>query len=166
MDGWRGVTDRVHAEGGTIFAQIWHVGRMSHTVLQPDGKAPVSATGKPARDKNSMAFAFDESGKPGFVQTSVPRALETEDVRRVVNDFANAAAYAIRAPAVSSADDQMRPDSRKAAVAAIVPLLDRPYYETFPEHLNNAIGDKPDAPGATDIRMHDQEERSDQRNAY
>ncbi|KAF1853573.1 hypothetical protein Lal_00030565 [Lupinus albus] len=97
VNGWRGVTDAVHAEGGTIFAQIWHVGRMSHTSLQPDGKSPVSATRKPARDKNSMAFAFDEDGEPGFVQTSVPRALETEEVGRVVNDFANAATNAISA---------------------------------------------------------------------
>ncbi|MBG0510851.1 alkene reductase [Agrobacterium sp. MOPV5] len=97
VDGWRGVTDAVHAQGGTIFAQIWHVGRMSHTSLQPGGKAPVSSTGNPARDANSMAFAFDESGKPGFVETSVPRALGTEEVRRVVNDFADAAANADRA---------------------------------------------------------------------
>jgi 2,4-dienoyl-CoA reductase-like NADH-dependent reductase (Old Yellow Enzyme family) len=97
VDGWRLVTDAVHAEGGTIFAQIWHVGRMSHTSLQPNGKSPVSATSKPARDDKSMAFAFDEHGKPGFVQTSVPRALETEEVLRVVNDFANAAVNAIAA---------------------------------------------------------------------
>lgn len=97
VKGWRGVTDAVHAEGGTIFAQIWHVGRMSHTSLQPGGKAPVSSTGNPARDANSMAFAFDEDGNPGFVQTSAPRALETEEVRRVVDDFANAATNAIKA---------------------------------------------------------------------
>jgi len=97
VNGWRGVTDAVHAEGGTIFAQIWHVGRMSHTSLQPDEKLPVSATGKPARDKNSMAFAFHEDGKPGFVETSVPRALETKEVERVVNDFASAAANAVKA---------------------------------------------------------------------
>lgn len=97
VNGWRLVTDGVHAAGGTIFAQIWHVGRMSHTSLQPDGRAPVSATGTPARDANSMAFAIDADGKPGFVQASVPRALETDEVQRVVNDFANAAINAIKA---------------------------------------------------------------------
>ncbi|PSH65254.1 alkene reductase [Phyllobacterium sophorae] len=97
VKGWRLTTDAVHGEGGTIFAQIWHVGRMSHTSLQPCGKAPVSATARPARDDKSVAFAFDESGKPGFVQTSVPRALDADEVRRVVNDFANAAANAISA---------------------------------------------------------------------
>ncbi|WP_210339538.1 hypothetical protein [Ensifer sp. ENS01] len=44
-----------------------------------------------------MAFAFDEDGNPGFVQTSAPRALETEGVRRVVDDFASAATNATKA---------------------------------------------------------------------
>jgi N-ethylmaleimide reductase len=44
MAGWRGVTDAVHAKGGVIFAQIWHVGRASHVSLQNDGQAPVSST--------------------------------------------------------------------------------------------------------------------------
>jgi N-ethylmaleimide reductase len=42
IDGWRQVTERVHAEGGIVFAQLWHVGRVSHTTLQPDGGAPVA----------------------------------------------------------------------------------------------------------------------------
>ena len=41
--GWKQVTDAVHAAGGRIFAQLWHVGRVSHTSLQPGGAAPVSA---------------------------------------------------------------------------------------------------------------------------
>ncbi|SDN03094.1 alkene reductase [Ensifer sp. YR511] len=97
VKGWRLTTDAVHGEGGTIFAQIWHVGRMSHNSLQPGGKAPVSATAQPARDANSMAFAFDDQGEPGFIQASVPRALGTEEVKRVVNDFANAATNAAEA---------------------------------------------------------------------
>ncbi|MCJ7957929.1 MAG: alkene reductase, partial [Pseudomonas sp.] len=42
IDGWRKVTQAVHAEGGVIFAQLWHVGRVSHDALQPDGAAPVA----------------------------------------------------------------------------------------------------------------------------
>src|SRR3546814_18389859 len=42
IQGWRKVTDAVHAEGGVIFAQLWHVGRVSHTSLQPGGEAPVA----------------------------------------------------------------------------------------------------------------------------
>ncbi len=42
--GWRLVTDAVHEKGGRIFAQLWHVGRVSHTALQPKGAAPVSSS--------------------------------------------------------------------------------------------------------------------------
>ena len=40
--GWRAVTDAVHAKGGRIFVQLWHVGRVSHVDLQPGGAAPVA----------------------------------------------------------------------------------------------------------------------------
>ncbi len=97
VSGWDGVTRAVHAQGGTIFAQIWHVGRMSHTSLQPGGGQPVSAGATPARDDKSMAFAFGEDGTAGFVEASVPRPLRTEEIARVVDDFANAAANAVEA---------------------------------------------------------------------
>ncbi|MBU5900658.1 alkene reductase, partial [Vibrio cholerae O1] len=42
IDGWRKVTDAVHAKGGHIFVQLWHVGRISHVDLQPGGAAPVA----------------------------------------------------------------------------------------------------------------------------
>ncbi|RDJ11105.1 alkene reductase [Rhizobium grahamii] len=95
--GWQGVTEAVHEEGGKIFAQIWHVGRMSHTSLQPAGGQPVSSSARPARDDKSTAYAFNEEGVAGFVEASVPRPLGTEEVSRVVNDFANAAANAVAA---------------------------------------------------------------------
>lgn len=93
--GWKLTTDSVHSAGGRIFAQLWHVGRVSHTSIQIDGAAPVSASSKPAR--GAVAFGYDEQGQPGFVPTSQPRPLSTEDVGRVVNDFAQAAANAIEA---------------------------------------------------------------------
>src|SRR5580704_17065433 len=40
--GWKGVTDGVHIAGGRIFLQLWHVGRISHPSLQPDGALPVA----------------------------------------------------------------------------------------------------------------------------
>ena len=54
VEGWRRVTDAVHAEGGRIFLQLWHVGRISHPSLQPDGALPVGPSairpeGKPSR---------------------------------------------------------------------------------------------------------------------
>ena len=90
--GWRTVTDAVHGEGGRIFAQLWHVGRLSHASLQPEGGQPVSAGAVPAPE--SKIFAFDDNGNVGFVDVSDPRPLSTEEVGRVVDDFARAAANA------------------------------------------------------------------------
>lgn len=98
VDGWRLVTDAVHDEGGTIFAQIWHVGRMSHSSFQPNGGAPVSSTNKaPAKDPKSMAYVYNEDGTPGFADPTPPRPLETEEVSRVTHDFVNAALNAVKA---------------------------------------------------------------------
>ncbi|WP_110948423.1 alkene reductase [Pseudomonas bohemica] len=95
IKGWKLVTDSVRSVGGRMFAQLWHVGRVSHTSIQIDGKAPVSSTNKPAQ--GAVAFGYDESGQPGFVATSTPRPLTTEEVGRVVEDFAQAAENAIAA---------------------------------------------------------------------
>jgi 2,4-dienoyl-CoA reductase-like NADH-dependent reductase (Old Yellow Enzyme family) len=78
-----------------MFAQIWHVGRVSHTSIQADGLAPVSASSKIAQ--GATAFGYDEEGKPGLVATSAPRQLSTEEVARVARDFADAAANAVEA---------------------------------------------------------------------
>lgn len=95
VDGWRLVTDSVHAVGGRIFAQLWHVGRVSHTSIQPDGRAPVSASSR--RAEGAVAYGLDAAGQPGFVATSTPRMLATDEVRRIVDDFALAADNAVRA---------------------------------------------------------------------
>lgn len=95
VQGWRKVTDAVHDLGSTIFTQIWHVGRISHTSLQPQGQAPVSSTGRQAAQCKS--FARDADGQPGFMTASVPRALETAEVAQRVADFANAARNAVAA---------------------------------------------------------------------
>src|SRR5258705_11159033 len=49
--GWRKVTDRVHERGGRLFIPIWHVGRISHTSLQPHGGKPAGPTGSRAKSK-------------------------------------------------------------------------------------------------------------------
>ena len=90
--GWRTVTDAVHSEGGRIFSQLWHVGRLSHASLQPEGRQPVSAGAAPASE--SKIFAFDGNGNVGFVDVSDPRPLNTGEVGRVVDDFARAATNA------------------------------------------------------------------------
>lgn len=95
VEGWRKVTEAVHAKGGTIFAQLWHVGRVSHVSNQPGGIAPVSSTAQIAR--NAQAWGHTEDGTPGAVDVSAPRALETGEVYCVIADFAEAAANAIAA---------------------------------------------------------------------
>lgn len=84
--GWKAVTDAVHAEGGHIVAQIWHVGRVSHTSLQPGGAAPVGPSTLTANSRT-----FDGTG---FVETSAPRALESVEIPRVIEDYRVAAANA------------------------------------------------------------------------
>jgi N-ethylmaleimide reductase len=93
--GWRLTTQAVHAAGGRIFAQLWHVGRVSHTSIQADGASPVSASSKIAH--GATAFGYDQDGRPGFVPTSAPRQLATQEVPRIVGDFADAAAHAVEA---------------------------------------------------------------------
>ena len=89
IDGWRQVTDAVHARGGHIFVQLWHVGRISHVDLQPGHAAPVSASAIRAQTKT---FVHN-----GFVDVSEPRALEIDELPGIVNDFRQAAANAIAA---------------------------------------------------------------------
>ncbi|RYZ89540.1 MAG: alkene reductase [Proteobacteria bacterium] len=96
--GWIKVTDAVHEKGGRIFAQIWHVGRMSHASLQPGGRAPVSSTDKaPRQDPKNMAFVYLPDGTPGFADPTPPRPLPTEEIGRVTQDFVKAAVNAIKA---------------------------------------------------------------------
>ncbi|RXK85739.1 alkene reductase [Filimonas effusa] len=95
VEGWKLVTRAVHEQGSVIFTQLWHVGRVSHTSIQPNGAAPVGASDIPAA--TSYAWGYDESGKESFVNCSIPRALTTPEVRQVVHDFANAARNAIAA---------------------------------------------------------------------
>lgn len=85
----------MHDKGGTIFTQLWHVGRVSHVSNQPGGIAPVSSTAQIAR--NSQAWGLAEDGTPGPVDVSPPRALATEEVKAVIQDFAAAAGNAIEA---------------------------------------------------------------------
>ena len=78
-----------------MFAQLWHVGRISHTSLHEGGASPVSSSNKTA--KNTTSFAFNEQGNPDAVQASAPRALETHEIKATIQDFANAAVNAVEA---------------------------------------------------------------------
>ncbi len=88
--GWKHVTDAVHAQGGKIFVQLWHTGRISHSHFQPGEQAPVAPSAIAAKAKT---FIIGQ----GHVETSTPRALDTAEIASVVNDFRTAAANAIKA---------------------------------------------------------------------
>jgi len=92
--GWRKVTGAVHAAGGRIFAQLWHVGRLSHISLL-DGQVPVSSSAIQAEGVN--VFVAGSDGMPGFVQASKPRALEVEEIHAIVDEFRQAARNAMAA---------------------------------------------------------------------
>ena len=89
LDGWRAVTAAVHAKGGSIVAQLWHVGRISHVSLQPHGQAPVSSTSRRADAKVFTAHGFEAASKP--------RALRLDELPGIVAQFRQAARNAIAA---------------------------------------------------------------------
>ncbi|GBH24081.1 alkene reductase [Burkholderia vietnamiensis] len=93
--GWRQVTDAVHAAQGRIFAQLWHVGRLSHTSL-PGGAQPVSSS--PIQPKGVNVFiSGDDGSTPGFVQASEPRALTVAEIGEIVAQYRAAARNAMEA---------------------------------------------------------------------
>jgi N-ethylmaleimide reductase len=87
--GWRKVTDRVHERGGRIFLQAWHVGRISHTALQPNGGAPVAPSAIRAKTKTFVNNAFTD--------VSEPRALELSEIPGIIDSYKRGAANAIEA---------------------------------------------------------------------
>lgn len=87
--GWRKVTDAVHAAGGKIVSQLWHVGRFSHVDLQPNGQAPVAPS---AIKAEGQTYTND-----GMVDVSMPRALETAEIPGLIADYVMAAENAKRA---------------------------------------------------------------------
>lgn len=87
--GWRNVTDHVHERGGHIFLQAWHVGRISHTSLQPNGGAPVAPSAIRAKTKTFVNNAFTE--------VSEPRALDLSEIPEIIDSYKRGAANAIEA---------------------------------------------------------------------
>ncbi|AXY43219.1 alkene reductase [Halomonas sp. JS92-SW72] len=93
--GWKGVVEAVHAKGGRIALQLWHVGRVSHELVQPDGQPPVAPSA--LRGEGAECFVEFEDGTAGPHPTSTPRALETEEIPGIVEDYRQAAVRARRA---------------------------------------------------------------------
>jgi len=92
--GWKKVTDAVHAKDGVIFAQLWHVGRVTH----PDnigGKQPISSSQMAA--KNVQVFVDNGTDAPGFVDVVEPREMTKDDIKLVVEQYRQAALNALDA---------------------------------------------------------------------
>lgn len=91
---WSMVADAVHAEGGRIFMQLWHVGRVSHPVFQPEGGLPVAPTAMPVPGKT---FIIDEAGNGVWADVPVPQELTIAGIEAIIADYAQAARNAIAA---------------------------------------------------------------------
>ncbi|HSV51454.1 MAG TPA: alkene reductase [Burkholderiaceae bacterium] len=93
VQGWKRVTESVHAAGGKIAVQLWHVGRVSHHDLQPEGQPPVAPSAITAKTKTFVI----KDGTGAFVPTSAPRALDLSELAGIVDDYRHAARNAIAA---------------------------------------------------------------------
>jgi N-ethylmaleimide reductase len=91
LDGWKPITEAVHDAGGKIVVQLWHVGRVSHTDLQPNGGKPVAPSAITAKTKTVLI----RDGVPTFVATSEPRALDAAELPDIVHTYQAAARNAV-----------------------------------------------------------------------
>ncbi|AJI82350.1 N-ethylmaleimide reductase [Yersinia enterocolitica] len=91
LNAWKKITQAVHDEGGHIAVQLWHVGRISHNSLQPGQQAPVAPSAIAADTRTTVR---DDTGAWVRVPCSTPRALETEEIPGIINDFRQATANA------------------------------------------------------------------------
>ena len=91
LDGWKQVTEGVHDAHGKIVVQLWHVGRISHNELQPDGGQPVAPSAITAQTRTVLI----KDGEAVFVPTSEPRALDAGELPGIVHTFQAAARNAV-----------------------------------------------------------------------
>ncbi len=87
--GWKRVVDAIHAKGGKVYMQLWHVGRISHPSLLPDNALPVAPS---AIKPSGQAFTY--TGPQDYV---TPRALDTAEIPGVIEDYRRAAELALQA---------------------------------------------------------------------
>lgn len=83
VSGWKKIVDEVHEKGGLICLQLWHVGRISHTDFQPNQEQPVAPSAIQAKSK-----VYNDKG---FLDTSMPRALEETEISEIINQYVDAA---------------------------------------------------------------------------
>ena len=94
IESWNPVTDAVHNAGGRIFCQLWHVGAISHSVFQPGGGKPVSAS---AWTPEGEAFVGDRHEDGPQVPFEEARALRLEEIPGLIEDYRHAARCAAKA---------------------------------------------------------------------
>ncbi len=85
--GWRQITDAVHAAGGKIAIQLWHVGRVSHHSLQPDQGLPVSASALAYVNKTTI---MGKDGQPERVACDTPRELRADEIPMLIDSYRHA----------------------------------------------------------------------------
>jgi N-ethylmaleimide reductase len=90
--GWAAVSDAVHAEGGNIFMQLWHVGRVSHPQFQPNAALPVAPSAMPVPGKT---FIVDEEGRGVWADIPIPQELTAGGINDIINDYRIAARNAL-----------------------------------------------------------------------
>ena len=93
--GWKGVVDAVHAAGGRMALQLWHVGRVGHEMVHPDGRKPVAPSA--IRGEGAQSYVQFEDGSEGLQDSSTPRALETKEIPGLIDEYRQAAIRAKRA---------------------------------------------------------------------
>lgn len=94
-EGWRRVVKAVHEAGGKMALQLWHVGRVSHHLLQEGGKPPVAPSA--VRAQNTWCFVVLPDGTAAQVEPDTPRELSIEEIQRIIAEYASAAKRAMRA---------------------------------------------------------------------
>ncbi len=93
VNGWRKVTNAVHAAEGRIFSQLWHVGRMSHESLHEDG-TPVAPS---ALSPDAQVWIVGDDGVGRMLDCPIPRALSNDEIKDIIDDYRRAAKNAIEA---------------------------------------------------------------------
>lgn len=88
---WKVVTEAVHAKGGKIVVQLWHTGLVSHQSVQPEGRAPISASDVKVGVRTTLR---DNDGNPIRVDATPPRPASVDEIQQVIADFADATSRA------------------------------------------------------------------------
>ena len=84
---WKTIVDNVHAKGGKIVVQLWHTGLVAHESVQPDGKAPISASDVHVGIRTSLR---DSNNQAIRVEATTPRPATLDEIKQVIADFAQA----------------------------------------------------------------------------